>query len=62
MSFGFGFGFGFGLVQAFGFGRNFGSKCNRKPKYEDTVFKQYKKLFESISSNIPKKKKSFNLF
>jgi hypothetical protein len=28
------FGFGFGLVQTFGFGRNFGSKCNQKPKYE----------------------------
>jgi hypothetical protein len=42
------FGFGFGLVQTFGFGQNFGSKRNRKPKYEDTVFKQYKKLFESI--------------
>jgi hypothetical protein len=42
------FGFGFGLVQTFGFGRNFGSKRNRKPKYEDTVSKQYKKLFESI--------------
>jgi hypothetical protein len=43
------FGFGFGLVQAFGFGRNFGSKCNQKLKYEDTAFKQKKKLFESIS-------------
>jgi hypothetical protein len=50
------FGFGFGLVQAFGFGRNFGSKCIRKPKYEDTAFEQYKKLFESISKNILKKK------
>jgi hypothetical protein len=27
------FGFGFGINQSFGFGRNFGSKLNRKPKF-----------------------------
>jgi hypothetical protein len=39
-NFGFGMCLGFGLVQAFGFGQNFSSKCNQKPKYEDTIFKQ----------------------
>jgi hypothetical protein len=28
------FGFGFGMNQTFGFGQNFGSKCNQNPKYE----------------------------
>jgi hypothetical protein len=31
------FGFGFGIIQSFGFGRNFGSKSNRKPKSELTI-------------------------
>jgi hypothetical protein len=30
----------FGLVQALGFGQNFGSKSNQKLKFKGTIFKQ----------------------
>jgi hypothetical protein len=30
-------GFGFGIIQSFGFGRNFGFKSNRKPKFVNIV-------------------------
>jgi hypothetical protein len=31
------FGFGFGFVQAFGYSKNFGSRCNQNPKF-DPIF------------------------
>jgi hypothetical protein len=34
----FGFGFGLGLGQTLGLGQNFGSKCNQKPKPNDSTF------------------------
>ncbi len=49
------FHFGFCLVQTFGFGQNFGSKCNRKPKYKDSTFQQnifIRNIFKNISENI----------
>jgi hypothetical protein len=49
------FGFGFGIITTFGFGRNFGSKLNRKPKFISTRNHCFKgKIFKKM-----KKKKKF---
>jgi hypothetical protein len=53
------FGFGFGIITSFGFGQNFGSKTNRKPKFDDIPFShshllrtKKKKKFKHFSSII----------
>jgi hypothetical protein len=44
--------FGFGIITSFGFGRNFGSKSNQKPKFDDIPFSHYHLLRTKKNSNI----------
>jgi hypothetical protein len=47
--------FGFGIITSFGFGRNFGSKSNRKPKFAEVPLSQIEcqniKKFEKKKKN-----------
>jgi hypothetical protein len=52
----FGFGFGFGIITSFGFGPNFGSKSNQKPK----LFIYYNHCLTNLHNCIEKFKKKFH--
>ncbi len=46
------FGFGFGIITSSGFGQNFGSKSNQKPKFDDIPFSHSHLLRTKKNSNI----------